>query len=155
MAREFMDFVKGEIETPFGLMRYAITEGEHVSISAGGSGDPPPITVNRVPYYTHVHLFLRPEGGWAKRTYSDMSMTRAGSPGDSASRAAAEKAYDGVRAAWEGFISSNQGLLVEAERGHLNNQIQRVEEKAEEARAELAALEAEYNALLGREAALG
>jgi hypothetical protein len=147
-----MDYVKGEFGTPFGAMHYAITQGDHVSITAGGSSDElGPITVNGVPYYTHIHLHLQPDGStWEIKNSSEVHMSRHGTGGDS-TQAARRKAYEGVRAAWAEYIMEQPALLVEAERAHLNNKIGDAEEEIEKSRAALEAAEANREELIARE----
>ena len=152
MARDWMDYVKAEFETPFGAMHYAITQGDHVSITAGGSSDKlGPITVNGVAYYTHIHLHLQPDGTtWEIKNSSEVHMSRHGTGGDS-TQAARRKAYEGVRAAWAEYIIEQPGLLVEAERAHLNNKIGDAEEEIEKASAALAEAEAKRGELIALE----
>jgi hypothetical protein len=146
-----MDYVKGEFETPFGAMHYAITQGDHVSITAGGSSDKlGPITVNGVPYYAHIHLHLQPDGStWEMKNWADVHMSRRG--GGDSTQAARRKAYEGVRAAWAEYIIEQPALLVEAERAHLNNKIGDAEEEIEKASAALAEAEARREELIARE----
>lgn len=154
MARDWLDTIKGTIETPFGPMYFALTKGDHVYISAGGSGtdDPPAIVVNGVAYYTNVHLYLQPDGSWNTRPGSnDPYMSRKGSVGRSASTAAEKKALEGIRKTWEQFIAGDDGALIEAERRHVNNEIQSLEEDIEKAARALAVLEARRQALLKHE----
>lgn len=154
MARDWMDTEDGEIETPLGVMRYAITQGDHVFLSAGGSTDKlQPLVINRVPYYVNSHLYLQPDGTWARKDWHDPYMSRPGSL-TPASQAAKDKAYEYIRQAWEDFIAGNRNLLVEAERRHLNNEIGRAEEKIEEAQVEMNKLEEHRADLLRREAEL-
>lgn len=151
MAREFMDYIKGKLETPFGIMDFALTQGDHVSISAGGSSnEAPSIVVNRVPYYTHLHLFLQSDGSWIRREdSSDPYMSR--SIGNDASRAAKEKAYAGIRQAWEAFIAGDEVSLLEAERGHLNNEIRSVDEDIQKAERVVQDLDSKRDSFLARE----
>ena len=140
MAREYTGYVNGVFETPFGPMHYAMTEGGHVSISAGGSGsgEPGPITVNRVEYYAHFHLFPGDDGTWSPReNRSNVYMTKKGMGAD-ASDAAKRKAVDGVAAAWAEYIDENPALVLEAEAAYLNREIMNVEEKLEEKAKEAA-----------------
>lgn len=154
MAREWTDAVEGEVETPFGLMKYAITQGDHVFLSAGGSTDGlPRLVVNRVPYYVNSHLYLQPDGTWARKDWHDPYMSRQDLV--EPSRAARDKAYEGIREAWEEFIAGNAPLLADAEARYLNNEIGKVEEEIEKAQAALGRLEADRQALLLREVALG
>jgi len=150
MARGWMDYVEGRLETPFGPMHFAITQGDHVSISAGGgtSDKTPRIVVNRVPYYAHFHFFLQPDGSWAQRNYSDVHMS------PEPSRVAREKAYKGIKAAWETFIAGDEISLLEAERGHLNNEIRSVEDDIEKAQKVVDDLAAKRNDLLSQEQAI-
>lgn len=154
MARAWADSVEGDLETPFGVMRYTITEWEHVYLSAGGSDRLPPLVVNRVPYHVSLHLFLQPDKTWVQKDWHDLHMSRKDSMGD-ASRAARDKAYEGIREAWEEFIAGNAALLPEAERRHLNNEIRGKEEEVEKAQAALRSLETDLSDLLRREEDLG
>ena len=149
-----MNFIEGKLETPFGIMDFAITQGDHVSISAGGSSNEAPrIVVNRIPYYTHLHLYLRPDGSWVRKDeYREPYMSRG--MGDDASRAAREKAYAGIRQAWETFIAGDEVALLEAERRHLNNDIMQVEKDIEKAEKVVADLDSKRGALLARENAV-
>ena len=153
MARKWMDSETGELETPLGTMYYAITQGNHVFLAAGGSEKLPPLVVNRVPYSVSLHLHLQPDGAWASRESYDLHMSRKDTFGD-ASRAAKDKAYEGIRPAWEEFIAGNQALLVDAEGRFLNNEIGKAEEEIEKARDALEKLEAQREGLLRAEAAL-
>src|SRR5215467_13055771 len=103
MPREHMDPVRGEIQTPFGMMSYALTQDDHVYLSAGGGGqdDLPPLTVNRVEYYTTLHLHRASETSWTEKDFHNLYMKRPGILGADASFAAREKALKGIRAAWE------------------------------------------------------
>jgi len=154
MARGWMDFVEGRLETPFGPMHFAITQGDHVSISAGGSTDKlPRILVNRVPYYTHLHLFLQPDGSWIRKDeYREPYMSR--TAGDDATRSAREKAYVGIKQAWEAFIAGDEISLLEAERSHLNNDIIRVEEQLKKAEKVVEDLDTKRDRLLAGEQAI-
>lgn len=155
MARAWMDTEDGEIETPLGVMRYAITQGNHVFLSAGGSSDKlQPLVINRVPYYVNSHLYLQPDGTWARKDWHDPYLSRIGSL-EQASQAAKDKAYAHIQQAWGDFIAENPGLLIEAERRHLNNEIGRAEEEMEKAQAEMEKLADHRNDLLRREADLG
>lgn len=154
MAREWMDSINGAIETPFGPMYFALTQGDHVYISAGGSSpnEPPPIVVNGVPYYTSAHLYLQPDGSWDIRSGSnDPYMSRRGSVGRNASSAAEKKALAGIRKAWEQFIAGDDGALVEAEWRHVNNEIRDAEEEISKAAKALGDLEHKRTALLRHE----
>jgi len=150
MPREYIGFLEGKLETPFGPMDFAITRGDHVSISAGSSSDKSPrIVVNRVPYSTHLHLSLQPDGSWIQKDNVDLYMSRG--MGNDASRSAREKAYLGIKQAWEQFIAGDEGALLEAERGHLNNEIRSKEKDIEKAKAALNDLEVQMEELLSRE----
>jgi len=150
-----MDSVDGVIETPFGPMKYAITQGNHVFLSAGGSSDRlEPLVINRVPYYVNSHLYLQVDGTWARKDWHDPYMSRTDRTLQEPSRAARDKAYEGIKEAWQGFIGENQQLLVEAERRFLNNEIGKAEEEIEKARDALDKLEGQREALLRAEAAL-
>lgn len=154
MARQWLDSINGRIETPFGPMFFALTQGDHVYISAGGGGqnEPPSIIVNGVAYYTSVHLHLQPDGSWDIRPGSnDPYMSRKGSVGRNASTAAEKKALLGIRKTWEHFIAGDEGALVEAERRHVNNDIRSIEEDLEKASKVVSDLEAKRAALLRHE----
>jgi len=156
MAREYTDYVTGTFETPFGPMDYALTQGDHASISAGGSSNKSgPITVNRVEYYSHFHLHPVGDGSWAPgKDRSSVYMTKKGM-GAEASDAAKRKAVEGVAAAWAHFIAEEPSLLLEAEASHLNREIMEVEKQLEEKAREAAELEEKRNELLAREHQLG
>lgn len=156
MAREFMNFVEGRIETPFGPMHFAITQYDHVSISAGGgSSKLPGIWIRKIQYYTHLHLYRQADGSWIRKDeYREPYMSREGTAGDTASRAAKDKAYEGIRQAWEAFIAGGDVMLLEAERGHVNNEIRSLEEKIEKVRLEWEQLEDKRKELLTHEGSI-
>ena len=158
MAREWQDYIGGTLETPFGPMDFALTEGSHVSIHAGGSSNKSPeIIVNGVPYYTHLHLHLMGDGAWGERPADVGRIYMSRGMGKDASDAAKRKATAGITEAWVDFISmgSNPSLLNEAEARHINNKIMDVEKEAEEARQKYEALAAQYEELLAMERQLG
>lgn len=156
MAREWMDSVQGEFETQLGVMKYVITQGDHVFLSGGGSTDGlPPLMVNRVPYYVNSHLYLQRDGTWARKDWHDPYMTRKDSSLKEPSQAARDTAHASIKVAWEDFIAGNQDLLVEGERRNLNNEVGKAEEEIEKAQGAIEKLEADREGLLRREAALG
>ena len=150
MARSWIEHPKGIFETPFGAMDFAITQGNHVSISAGSNYDKSPkIVVNRKPYYVHLHLFLQPDGSWAREDeFREPNMS------PDPSRVTQEKAYLGIKGAWESFIQGDEIGLLEGERSHLNNRIMSVDEEIAKAEAALKELDSKRDALLARERAV-
>lgn len=155
MPREWMDYVKGDIETKFGMMEFALTEANHVHLSSGsGSGsDPfPGLDINNVIYYISLHLHREPDGTWVKRSDHDPYMSRKGS-GEGGTPSASKKAYEAIRTAWEEFISNEDGEIarVESELAHTNNRIIQVEEDLEKAAAAAAEIESARNDLLVHE----
>jgi pyrroloquinoline quinone (PQQ) biosynthesis protein C len=150
MPREWMNFVEGELETPFGPMGFAITQGDHVHISTDQSEN---VVVNRVPYSISLHLHRQPDGTWTRKDSRDPYMSKAGTMHEY-TFSAQEKAYQGIRQAWEEFIARHQDALLEAERGHLNNEIMRADEEVEKAQKTLAEEERKRSELLAREKAL-
>jgi len=130
MPRRHADHIKGQFETPFGPMDFALTSNVHVHVTAGAMNDPSPmISVNGILYYTSISLVDR-DGVWGPQ-YKGMGyqihMSREGS-GETGSHAAEKKAITGIVGAWTDFIGENEHLLVEAEIRHLNNQIGQIED---------------------------
>jgi len=150
MAREFQEHIKGTLDTPFGEMSFALTSADHVYLSSKTIGE---FVVNRVPYYSvSLHLNRLSDGSWARSGFSDPYMTRGQDPHE-VSRAAREKAYEGIRASWEAFIAGQDMdiPLMEAELSNLNNEIRRVDEELVTARGTVAELERHREELLEQE----
>lgn len=153
MSREWMDHPKGYFETPFGRMEFVLVRGNAVSITAGSQSDKlPPIVIRNIPYYTSLGLQRQTDGTWIKRPDSnDPYMSRRDKFGDSGTEFAKKKAYDGIRQAWEAFITGDDITLIEADRSYLNNEIMSVEKDVETARIALENEEAKRQALLKAE----
>jgi hypothetical protein len=154
MPREWMDHLKGNFETPFGRMEFVLVRGNAVSITAGSQSDKlDPIIIRNIPYYTSMGLQRQPDGTWIKRPdSSDPYMSRRDTFWDNATAFVKNKAYEGIRAAWEEFIKGDDMALIEADRAYLNNEIISVDKDVENARIALENEEAKRQALLKAEA---
>lgn len=152
MTREWMESLKGKLPTAFGDMEFVLTSGSHVYLSAGSSSDMlPGLTVNRILYYVSAHLYRTTNGTWEQKTRGELHMSRKSYSGEDASRAAEEKAYAGIRDAWEKFIFGQETPLIEAELRDLNNEIHRADEAIEEAEAALKELDRSRDYLISKE----
>lgn len=157
MEREHLDYthmVRGVFETPFGPMDFALTEADHVSISAGSGGDKSPkIVVNNIAYSTNVHLFAKEDGSWQHAPDGGLLYMSRGGFGlqRDTSDAARRKASEGIIAAWEDFIFGKDYLRMEAEVVNLNNEIVETEKKLEEAKKVVSTIEDQKQALLQAE----
>ena len=102
-----MEYVKGDFDTKFGMMQFALTEANHVHVSAGSGSDPlPGLEVNGVLYYVSAHVYRKPDGMWAIKEddYREPYMSRKEGMGD-ATPSARKKAGAAIGEAFTAFIS--------------------------------------------------
>ena len=154
MAREWIDYAKGELDTKFGMMEFALTEANHVHLSAGSGSDRyPGLDINRVLYTVSAHLFWHPDGIWrVKEPYREPYMSRKGSFGDP-SPSARKKAGEALSDAWTAFISNPAGHVerLNSELAHVNNAIGSIDEDYEKAMAVVRDVEGKRKSLLDHE----
>jgi len=117
-------FIEGNITTRLGNIGYAITQGDHVSLSTGDHGKPEQQLVYRGNfYYVHLHLYLV-DGIWqTKQSYdcyvSRNQMQRTPEPTPVAIRAMKEA----VTTAWTEYAALHPELLIKAQVKHLRSRI--------------------------------
>ncbi len=140
-----MNWPAGKLETKFGKFEYARTEAKHVSISSNEC------VVRGVEYKVHVHLYSI-DGKWVAPNYHDVSVNRRDIK--DASTPARKSVQAEVIAVWEKFAEANPGQGREAQRVHVEDNIERkageikeLEAKLKVARKELAELEKELKAV--------
>jgi len=119
----------GNLKSNIGELVFTMTSANHVHIQA-----------NEAAVYSiscHVHLI---DGQWKLKDYRELYMSRPGSF-DYPTSAARRKASDAILVAWAAFVASTgfTEIATAAERGHLEDEIRRADEKIVELEKKLTA----------------
>lgn len=163
--RQWADHVEGVFETPFGVLKFAVTNADHVYIDGrptpkdgsvrSGIYAKEPVTINRVLYHLSAHLHRKPDGTWDAKDSREIYLSRPGSSkAFDYSLAAVQKARTVLSATWTKYASEHPDLFCPAQLGHLNNDIMRLDTEIAEKEKELADLKVKRDALLEKESAL-
>jgi len=143
----YVPYPKGIVTTKVGQADCTITSDKHVSIMAGGSSARVPgFEYRGRQYYSHIHLFLQPDGQWRpnKEDRSDVYV-------DGCTEIGRKTIKDAVVEGWNTFIRENADLLVSAQLADLSNNIVRMDEDIAKAKVSLEEFEAKRKDLLRQE----
>lgn len=167
--RKFEDAIYGTFETPLGRLGFTLTEANHACVwteERGHSlhkqeGVVKTITLHRVEYALHCHLYRGPNGEWLPcddyskpddynhRHHLQLSRGLSGE----ASSAARNKFLEIVPGAFAKFMEDKDNLRSDAERRNRSNQIMRKQEEVQKLKDQLAAEKSVLDGLLDLERA--
>ncbi len=123
-----MSYPTGTVALSFGNVQYAWTEAAHVHISTSNGNY---VNVRGVEYHIGLHLYLI-EGEWKLRDYRELYISRPSHDkhyNKPASESARKHVIEQCTAFWMGFVAGNPMLGHKAERSHLQDNVERLEEE--------------------------
>lgn len=146
-------FQNQNVETRFGTVRVTATDAQHVHVSAGSSGEKY-VTYRGQDYYVSIHLnnyggkWLPTRDETGKESRTSIHITKSGSFSmEEAPRTYKAAIYEEIHNFVSAFLDSHPAMLIEAEREHVTNALDRTNEelvelqvKVDEARLKRTAL---------------
>lgn len=150
-----MNTTNGQLDTKFGLIEFARTEAEHVSLRVKSNSEAP-LSVRGVLYNAHLHLYLQADGSWKGRDHHSLYVSRAGYGKIQTVSASARKAIlDELTRAWVEYATAHPESADEAEAAHLDDEVNRLAGEIAELEEKLSGLRADHKLMVARRKAVG
>lgn len=138
-----MNYPIGIIETPIGLVRFAMTEASHVFLHTESRTDEA-VTIRKIRYHVNFHLHLI-DGAWGVKDWHEPYLSRRDTYSQDASQPARKTARDVLTKAWTEYLAAHSDLSLAAEKDKAQEAIDRANGELAELREQVKAKEAELS----------